>query len=360
MLTVEKEKFLNAIKAVKTSCGKANLQPILSTIHLKTENGGITLTATDMNNSARTVIEANTTEFIDICVNANNLENIVSRMNELVTLEVEEPMLLIKSDNKIFKLLYVQSNDFPQIKFDFENNNRFVLTADEFIQNVNQSIVATSNDTYGCLCGVCFTLNKENGYELASTDSNRLIVIKKQNPIDAEGQYVIPKKTLTDVAKVAADTVEINFVQQGITEKVIIKTNNCIFVSPLLDKKFPQYQKLIPQGYTKKALANKTDLVNVLETVSIMSDTITNVAVFDFVGDKLEVATKCENGEAKDVIDISFDNEIRLGFNYKYLLEGIKAFDAETLTFEMDDPTRPCLIKTENIFYIIVPVTLKK
>lgn len=359
MLAVKKEQFLSAIKAIKTCCGKANLQPILSTIHLKTENGGITLTATDLNNHARTVCEANITTPIDICVNANNLENIISRMNDLITLEVKHPLLFIRSNNLEFKLLYTQPTDFPQqISFDLDGE-KICFDSDEFVQNVNQAIIATANDIYQNLSGVCFTLNKENGYELASTDSNRLIVIKKDNPVGIEGQFVIPKKTLIDVAKVAKDTVEVIFTQVGINEKVVFKTNGCIFITSLLAKNFPVYEKLIPQNYTKKALVNKNDLINSLETVSIMSDALMNTVAFDFKEDKLEISTKSDNGEAKDLIDISFDNEIKIGFNYKFLLEGLKVFNTQTLIFELDAPDKVCLIRDENLLYIIAPITLK-
>ena len=60
MITVQKEQFLNAIKSVKTSVGKLALQPVLSTIHLKTENGGIVLTTTDLETSSRALVLAST------------------------------------------------------------------------------------------------------------------------------------------------------------------------------------------------------------------------------------------------------------------------------------------------------------
>lgn len=359
MITIKKEQFLNAVKAIKTSCGKANLQPILSTIHLKTENGGITLTATDLNNSARTTCEANITTPVDICVNANNLENIINKMGETIKLETKESMLHIKSKSLEFKLLYVNSGDFPKnLNFDLEGE-RICFSSDEFVQNINQAVIATANDVYQNLNGVCFNLKKENGYELASTDGNRLIVVEKNTPVNIEGQFVIPKKTLIDVARVAKDTVEVIFAQIGINEKVIFKTNNCIFITSLLAKGFPIYKSLIPNNYTKKALINKNELINVLETVSIMSDTLMNISAFHFKGDKLEISTKSENGEAKDILDISFDDEIKIGFNYKFLLEGIKVFNTETLTFELDTPQSTCLIKDEGILYLIAPITLK-
>ena len=72
-ITVNKDEFLTAIKATKTAISKSSIQPILQSIHIKTENGGLTLTGTDCIDIAKTVIEANYTveDKIDICINAD-------------------------------------------------------------------------------------------------------------------------------------------------------------------------------------------------------------------------------------------------------------------------------------------------
>ena len=102
MITVNKLEFLDAIKATKMASAKGMIQPVLSTIHLKSENGGITLTATDCTDIARAIIEANTLEPIDVCVNSDRLENIVSRLDDEIKIEVKDSNIFFKSVKTVF------------------------------------------------------------------------------------------------------------------------------------------------------------------------------------------------------------------------------------------------------------------
>ena len=103
MITVQKTDFLNAIKVVKTATAKQQLQPVLPTINLKTDNNGLVLTATDFQNTARAVIEANIQDDMNICINAERLDGIISRLDEIITIEKKEQRAIIKSGKTKFE-----------------------------------------------------------------------------------------------------------------------------------------------------------------------------------------------------------------------------------------------------------------
>ena len=356
MITLQKEPFLQAIKAVKSSCGKANLQPILSTIHLKSSDGGLILTATDINNSARAVIEANITKPIDVCINADKLDAIISRLNDVVALNVEDAFLVIKSGNTKFDLLWLNSEEYPHPDFTLVDNP-IVMSADTFISGINKTIFATQTAEGQILNGVCLTLNNEKGFEFASTDGNRLCQVKFDVPIGVEGQYVLPRKVLLDLTKIIKDEIELHIANN----RIIFKSNNCLFASVLLNGKYPQYAQLIPTNNPKKFEMNKSDLLNALETVAIMVNEQTNVCKFNFTDDLLELTAKCNNGNSKDYVDIKTNTSgiLNIAFNYRYLIEGLKATNNDTITFEIKDSISACIMKGENNYIqIIMPVQL--
>ncbi len=357
MITLQKEPLLQAIKAIKSSCGKANLQPILSTIHLETfGNGALTLTATDINNSARAVIEANITESINVCVNAEKLDAIISRLNDTITLNVEDAYLVIKSGNAKFDLLWLNSGEYPEPDFTL-TDNPFAISADAFISGINKTIFATQQVDNQILSGVCLTLNEKDGFEFASTDGNRLCQVKFDIPININNQYVLPRQTLLNLLKVTKDEIKLH-IQQN---RIIFETNNCLFTSSLLNGVFPKYQQLIPTNNPKKVEINKNALLSALETVAIMVNDKTNVCNFKFIDDTLELTANCDNGKSKDYIDIksNINGEFNTAFNYRYLIEGLKAIDNDTVTFEIKDGISACLVKGEdNYIQIIMPVKL--
>ena len=287
-ITVNKNSFLNAIKAVKTSVGKGGLQPILSTIHIKSENGGLTLTATDLETSSRAVCEANITEPIDVCINANNLENIVMKLNDLISLDLKDTKILIKSGKTKFELLFISSNEFPNIEFNLDNEE-IKIDKEEFINGVTKAVVSSSTDK-GILSGVCFTFN-EDGYELGAIDGNRLSQVCFSNPLNTKGQIVIPRKILTDVLHNIEDEISLYFDDKSIT----LKTGAYLFKQNLLAGQFPLYKQLIPTVFKNKAIVDRNELLHSLEKVAIMCDDRTNITVFHFKDGELHLTTSCEN-----------------------------------------------------------------
>lgn len=354
MITVKKEDFLSAIKAVKTSIGKLDLQPVLSTIHLKSENGGLVLTATDLEMSARAICEANITEPIDVCINANNLENIVSILKDFITLDVQEGIVKIKSGKTYYDVLFIQSEEFPTIEFNLNAENKIVLDKDCFISGVNKASISAASEASNILSGVCFTFTKDS-YELASTDGNRLSQVKFDTPLDIEGQFVIPKKILLDVAKNVQNEVEIYLNNTTI----IFKTGMKLFKQNLLNGTFPKYNQLIPTTFEHKAIIEKSKLLSALEKVAIMSDERTNITVFDFNKKDLHLTTSCDCGKAEDTIEIDFNSEIKIAFNYKYMLEGIKAMQTDKIMFGINNPTSGCMVKGD-FNYLIMPMQIKE
>ena len=355
MITLEKTAFLNGIKAVKSSTAKVGLQPILSNIHIKCIGQALELTATDLNSSARTIVEANIATPIDVCVNAEKLENIVARLGEVITLELKDAFLEIKSGKTRFNCLTLNSEDYPEVKFDIEGE-ALALPMEDFVNGINKTIFATSPEVLNVLNGVCFTFGQD-GYEFASTDGNRLCQIKFEGSVGKEGQYIIPRKTLLDVAKNSNDEVKICLGNKD----VVFQIGSTFFKTRLINGVFPKYQQLIPQNQPLNATMKREELIKALEKVAIMCDERTSTTVFNFKNNELNIVTSCENGNAEDNLEIWFEGELKIAFNYRYLLEGIKAMTTEDVTFCMSNALSACVIKSDdNFLFLCMPVQLRK
>ena len=363
-ITVQKMDFLNAIKAVKTVVGKNNLQPILSTIHIKSENGGLTLTATDCTNTARAVIEAHCTEPFDICVNASKLDDIVSRLDDNITIDLKESAAVFKSGKTVFKSLYMNSEEFPKIEITLNNNeDKIILSKDEFIIGVNKTIFAVASyENRNIIANVCFSFKGENGYEMAATDGNRLSQVVFDTHTNKNGKYVITPQALNAITKTIKDEVEIYFNDKD-KSVILFKTNNFVFVSRLCEGEFPPYEQLIPKTFKSTATIDRAELLKALDKVSIMANERTNITKFVFTKDNLQLITECPNvGDAKDDLEIDYTSteELLIAFNYKYVIDCLKSMDAKEITFNLNGNLSAVLIKGDNGYtHLIMPVQLK-
>ena len=362
-ITVKKDDFLNAIKATKTAVAKNQLQPSLHSIHIKAENGGLTLTATDCTDIARAVIEANykAEDKFDVCINADRLDNIVGKLDYYVTIELKDANVVFKSGKTTFKCLYIDSSEFPQIKIDYETTDKVILEKENFIAGINKTCFATQNDTSSrsIISGVCFTFNKDNGYELAATDGNRLsqVILANDKVFNKqEGQFVIPKQALMSIARFIKDDVELYFEK----DTIIFKTKNFIYVSRLLAGQFPPYKQLIPQSFQKTVAIEKAVLLKALDKVGIMVNERTNTIKFIFSENNLQLITECPDGDAKDDIEIDYtdEKEFEIAFNYKYIVEALKTMSSDVFTFNANGSLSPVLF-LGDFNYLLMPIQLK-
>lgn len=353
MITLNKNDFLNAIRAVKSSCGKANIMPILSTLHLKTIGQALQITATDTIFSARTIIEANVTDQYEFCINAEKLENIVNALDDIITIDCPDIVATIKSGKTHFDVLILNPEDYPQPDFEL-SDDKIVLSKDDFIKGVNKTTISTTTDNQ-LLSGVCFTFDKENGYEMAATDGNRLSLVKFNDVVvNKKGQYVIPHTVLNNAIKSVNDDIEIYFKNN----RILFKIDNYLYSSNILSGSYPSYAKLIPQSFTTIATMDKSELLKSLEKVAIMSDNRTNITVFDFKNNVLHLTTSCESGKAEDTIIAPADGELKIAFNFRFVLEGIKAMQSNEVEFGMNNEKSAVVVKGDFI-YLIMPIMQK-
>jgi DNA polymerase-3 subunit beta len=103
--------------------------------------------------------------------------------------------------------------------------------------------------------------------------------------------------------------------------------------------------------------------VRVLRRVSVMSRERASAVRFDLEEDKLTVLSSSpELGEAKEEIAVDYKSDaLTLGFNARYVLDVLGAMTSETVTFELQDPLSPVLVKeggNEEYKCVIMPMRI--
>ena len=366
-ITVKREEFLNAIKSTKTAIEKSNIQPILQAIHLKAENGGLTLTGTDLINTARTIIEANYTanDKFDVCINADRLESLVSKLDDFyVNIDIlDNASVLFTSGKTKYKCFFQDVSEFPQINILLEEEtqeNKITLSKETFISGVNKTTFATQldNNSRSVISGVCFTLN-ENKLEMAATDGNRLCVVDFEKGISTkkEGKYVLPRQALINFAKHIKSDVEICFKK----DEIIFVSNNFIYTTKLINGNFPPYAQLFPQSFEKTIAIDKNSLLKALDKVSVMVNERTNSVRFIFSKNNLKILSECLEGNADDNIEIDYDceddKEFIIAFNYRFIIEGVKAMNSDVIVFNANSPLSATLF-LGDFNYLAMPVQI--
>jgi DNA polymerase-3 subunit beta len=118
----------------------------------------------------------------------------------------------------------------------------------------------------------------------------------------------------------------------------------------LLDAQFPDYRQVIPQKSKRHFRMKRSQIIESLHRVSILSSEKTRGVKFHFSQDLLELSTfNPELGEAKEELPIDYKGEeLSVGFNSRFLLEVLNIMNSDEVIFELEDGKSPAILHPAN------------
>lgn len=351
-IVVDRNELLKAIKSVKGAAAKSAIHPILQAVHIEIGTNSVELCCTDLVNRIDSYLDAEIKESGKCCVNVSKLEEIVTHVEDKIELKIVENYLVVKSGNSKFKVLLLGVEEFPLIANKEKEIGYISVGAKQFSDSLKKMMFSTVSEN-GILSGVNIKL-KDNVLKLAATDGNRLSFITIDKLSEFEADAICPVKILQEVAKTNSEEIKIYFSPKHIK----FETDNTLYQTQLLEGNYPNIEGIIPKANPNVATVDTSLLLSALERVAIMANEQTNVICFDFKNNELLLVAQNPDGNAQDIIDVEFNGEIKLAFNYRYFLDALKVIDEPTITLEMNTPLSPCLIKS-NFIHLIMPIQVK-
>ena len=137
-----------------------------------------------------------------------------------------------------------------------------------------------------------------------------------------------------------------------------------MIISRLMEGQYPKYNQLIPTDCPKEAIVKISQLVSALERVSIMVNERTSIIKFELKDNKLILtADTPDSGTAEDEIDVDYtQEEIKIAFNYKYVLDSLKNMDTEEVKIGLNTSLSATVLKPnseEDYVCLIMPVQIR-
>lgn len=368
---IKKEDLFNGIKIVERATALKGLQPVLANILIETiDKSTIKLTATDFDLTVIAIAQAQIKEEGKITLPAKKLSDIVSRLGEgLITFKLnkETNSVNITNKNTKFDIIGISASEFPQITENLEllENNAIEIELKPFEKAIKQAgFAAAGFESNNLLSGVVCDIS-ENILEMASTDGNRLARVREK--ITNKGktsQLIIPSKTLQEFLKTSS-FIEEDYVKL-FTEKtkLIIKSENTMIISRLMEGQYPKYNQLIPQDSPKEAVVNIAQLISSLERVAIMVNEKTSIVKFEFKENKLKLSADTpDSGTSEDEFDIEYPaEELKIAFNYRYVLDSLKNMETTEVKIGLNTGLSATVLKPNNeedYVCLIMPVQIR-
>ena len=370
-LTIKKDLLLDALNKVSKAISTKNLIPVLAGIKFELKKKKLTLTASDNDITIQTSINYNSDEdFIvenegSIIIQGKYVLDIVRKLpDKYINIEVvDELKILIYTENSEFNLNGISESEYPNIGLE-ESKKKINIKAGVFKSIVNQTAFASSNEeSKPVLTGINFNIVGDI-LECNSTDSYRLArkVVKLDSVSEDSYNIVIPSHNVLEFSKILGDDeedVEIHI----FSNKILFKTGNLKFESRLINGTYPNTSNLLPDDSFLVISTKLSDFYDVIDRVSILtSDKEKNIVTLETNGNMLVLrSSSAEIGRVEEKMPISKNNDedIKISFSAKYMMEALKSFSTETVDIHFVGEIKPILIKStedETLTQLVLPI----
>ncbi len=365
-ITIKREDLLDPLQKVIGAVERKQTLPILGHVLLKSENGKTTLTATDLEIELSALLDELQGEGdFSTTLPARKLLDIVKALPDQseITLASEDGKVRITAGRSRFTLGSLQAADFPRID-DINPHSQFSLPQRVLKKLIDKTAFAMAlQDVRYYLNGMLVELG-EKGIRLVATDGHRLALSEEPGDIgiSTDRQLIIPRKGVLELGRLLENDdspAELMISQNHIR----VQTNGLVFTSKLIDGKFPDYNRVIPDDGNLIMSVNRDEFRNSLQRISILSNEKYRGINLSLADNTLSIrAHNPDQEEAEEEITVSYDETpMDIGFNVTYLLDVLSVLDADEVHVKLKDPNSSCIITdsdNNNFRYVVMPMRI--
>jgi len=372
---IQKERLSNSIQDVIKAVASRTTIPILIGIKIDATDEGVALTGSNSDISIKSFIpkEEDDTELVDIIeqgsivLQARFFSEIVKKLpDSIIEITVDDQFkTIIRSGNAEFVIHGLDAEEYPRLPI-IESEKSFTMSADLLITLVKQTVFAVSqSETRPILTGIHWVF-ENNELIAVATDSHRLALKKAtlQTAINQSYNIVIPGKSLSELIKILEDSNQTAVEIFVATNQILFKSKNLLFYSRLLEGKYPNTSKLIPNDSKTKVTINTKEFLQAVDRASLLArEGKNNVVKFTTMEQNMIEITSYtpEIGKVVEKVkSLSIEGEeIKISFSAKYMIDALRAIDGSEATIYFTGTMRPFVIKTEQdetILQLILPV----
>ncbi len=377
-ITCSQHDFNSNLSLVSRIVPSRPTHPILGNVLLNADvdKQKVTLTSFDLSISISTQFPAEVVTGGSITLPAKLLNDIIARLPEgEITLFYEpstledNPLFTITSVSGRFQIRAMNAQEYPELPV--VTGQTLHLPPETLLQGFKSTAFAASpDDSKQVLTGIHLHKTADS-LEFATTDGHRLAVGRQeldQITIEEELAMTIPVRAFRELERILlsnsqpSETVAFCFDDT----QVAFEFKSQRLTSRKLDGTYPAYNKLIPAEFSRQVSLDRKGLLKALERMAVLADQSSNLVKFtiDNQGSKISLEVEAPDlGNAKESLPaVITGDDLDIGFNVKYLIDGLKAFTCNDVIVKLNEANQPVIFQPVDghiVTYLVMPVQLK-
>ena len=281
-----------------------------------------------------------------------------------VSLSMLEKRLQIKSGKSRFNLQTLPADDFPRLSSS-DGTPTKISVPQKLLKNLLGLVqyAMAQQDIRYYLNGLLMII-EDGELKLIATDGHRLAFAAKTvgDKSLSRQEVILPRKTVLELAKLLADSDDPVLVELS-ANQACFKFGEVCLISKLVDGKFPDYTRVVPQQQPRRLRLGRSELLQCLQRAAILtSDKFRGVRWVLSDGTLKIICTNTEQEEAQEELDVDYRGDaLDIGFNVGYLLDVLNNVDVDQIDCALGDSNSSALITIpgrDDFKYVVMPMRI--
>jgi DNA polymerase III subunit beta len=362
---INRDILLKPLTSVTGIVERRHTLPILSNLLLEAKDNKIQLTATDLEMQISLTLENAFQGELSTTLSAKKLLDICRSLPESSEIDMtsKDSRVILKAGKSRFNLQTLPASDYPVMTK--ANGEQLKITLSQLVLKKllkQVEFAMAQQDIRYYLNGLLLEVNG-NQLNIVGTDGHRLsFTASTLSQSYDKTEVILPRKTIIELIKLLSDSddeieIEIAAGQANFT------FGDIKLISKVIDGKFPDYNRVIPQGHTNTFTVNRVTVLTAMQRASILSNEKYRGIRMVLTNNNLKlISTNTEQEEAEEELEIDYAKDpLDIGFNVTYLIDVLNNVSDEEINFSFADANSSCLITTatdENYKYVVMPMRI--
>ena len=358
------EKLKQGLVVGERMTGKNLTLPILSALHISTKESSLIIRATNLNIGIEYTLPVKVIEPGEIVVPAHlfvsSLQGI--EKDQPITLTSEEGNLLLSYKGGRMMIKCLPSEDFPTLP-QIESVHVFSVPSRDFIEGARSVVFAAAQTDIKPELSSVFIHMRDDHLVFVATDAFRLA--EKKIRVKNTEQFpdiLIPAKNLVEILKALPDSKDL--ITFSITENQFSCIIGGVYItSRLTSGNYPDYRMIIPKESKTECIALRSDLQNLLKTLSVFSDRDSRIDVALHPSEKSCSFSSRNNdvGEATHSILCTLKgDDVDIRVNQKHFQDALSNLSVDSASISCTESNKPIIIRgvgDTSFLYLMMPLS---
>lgn len=365
-MSVTRDDLLKALNVVGSVVERRQTKPILTHVLVAAGDGEIVFTGTDLELEVVARCPADVQEPGKVTVSGRKFLDIVRTLpsDSVLRCQTEEGRFRVAMGKSRFQLATLPVEDFPNL-MDIQWDTTLSVARGDLRRAIEKTqFCMAQQDVRYYLNGVMLEMSGQ-ALRAVAADGHRLALcaVEMGSAVAGERQVIVPRKAVVEMARFLGDgSLPIEVSLSG--NHMRVAQDHLVFVSKLVDGRFPDYHRVIPQTVKNEVVLPRAAILEMLGRVGVVSTEKFRGIRLRFQGNRLAAsATNTDRDEAWEELELTGPvPELEIGFNVTYLVEAIGALEDEEFLFGWNDSNGGVRLKAkksgDDQVYVVMPVRL--